>query len=383
MSNAQLLDLAVAATASAVRAAMPFVGTGVGERSQMDREATAAMAAVLDGSGRDLVVAAAEGERDGVAPLALREPSSSRRASRIFCDPVDGTMPASMGLDRAFSVIAIADDSASSWHDRLPDSTSVFSIGSHTADVRGVINEPSRIPAVVSATLSQRDSRLATLSREDNILLMEDLSDRVAELRSGRRDVVARADSEPPYATIERDRWFAVGDATVLLPFEAASEIGRMGLVECAIQSGCYSSWEGRIVSRDIMKAHPKGTLGYLAAFAELRDDPDECMARMFTDVERARFSAHGLNAQQITSTLTPDGFGAGRKSVVAIAALRQSAPVGGRPRRSRIASPSSKSPLRSLVHVIGRVDGLVKQGVAIVHGIPNEPIDHVEVTWR
>jgi hypothetical protein len=311
----QLTADARSAVVTAVAAAFPFVGQGEASRTLLDAAAARAIDSVLTAaiSRPDLAVVACEGKRDG----AWTVPTSNEDccAAYAYCDPIDGTLSASRGGPRSFSVLALG-FRPPSWHCRLDDTFSVFTIGSREDELNGLFEADEDWASYLSYVIADPAIQKATLNRLDNMRLLHDMG--------GPPIDAFETGSQNGYRpTLRAPGVIAVGDATVTLAFECQVEFGRMGLVEAEIESVLYRSWAGLLVSRDRIRGLNGGLAEYLHRYLSARQSADlAALSALFTEFELACIGSLGIDLMTATRPLNRTSFGAGFAGLAVIAAL-------------------------------------------------------------
>ena len=311
----QLTVDARSAVVTAVAAAFPFVGQGEAHRTLLDAAAAQAIDSVLSVaiSHPDLAVVACEGKRDG----AWTVPASNRDCctTYAYCDPIDGTLSASRGGPRSFSVLALG-FRPPSWHCRLDDTFSVFTIGSREDELNGLFEADEDWALYLSRVIADPAIQKATLNRSDNMRLLHDMGGPSI----GAFEMGSRSGYRP---TLRAPGVIAVGDATITLAFECQVEFGRIGLVEAEIESVLYRGWAGLLVSRDRIRRMNGGLAGYLSRYLSARQRADlAALSALFTEFELACIERLGIDLMTATRPLNRTSFGAGDTGLAVIAAL-------------------------------------------------------------
>lgn len=311
----QLTADAQSAVVMAVAAAFPFVGQGEASRILLDAVAAQAIDSVLSAapSRPDLAVVACEGKRD----RAWTVPTSNQDCctTYAYCDPIDGTLSASRGGPRSFSVLALG-FRPPSWHCKLDDTFSVFTIGSREDELYGLFETDEEWASYLSRVIADSAIQKATLNRRDNMRLLHDMGGPPISAF----EVGSKSGYRP---TLRAPGVIAVGDATVTLALECQVEFGRVGLVEAEIESALYRGWVGLLVSRDRIRGLNGGLTEYLHRYLSARQRADPAaLSVLFTEFELACIGSLGIDLMTATRPLNRTSFGAGDAGLTVIAAL-------------------------------------------------------------
>lgn len=294
---------------------LPFVGKGVGVCDELDAVVTASIQHELERLSESAKVAfsigKSEGERDGVTPAILKDVHGSDPHLWVYVDPVDGTTTGANGGTRCYSAMAVDASPPSELLKCLPDSTSIFFVGSNLdafpADItRGSDGLRELMHAVP-------DVKVGMLHREDNRLLFEHLKG---------RPVVWRHGTQTGYLpSVETDDGLLVGDSTVTLPYEVPVGFGRVGMVEAVIESTLWTSWNALVVSKQRILEHDETSAGYLDDYLATLSSGCFEMAQFFTEDEAQQLRSQGVDEEMLTA-LNPASLGRTYESVVVVASI-------------------------------------------------------------
>jgi hypothetical protein len=314
--------------AGVVARCLPLIGSGAERSRDLDAVATRELEMQLikwsDRRHIDLALGRAEGERDGSPSLSLegahQEGAHQEGAPtwHVYSDPVDGTLCGVSGEPRCCSALALDKAKPPRLVRDLPDSTSIFFVGSNFHDVVPDLSDVRESLESVALACRERDGLFGSLNRPDNRQLVED----VFGLHRPRNVTACKTGHAE---TIFSDGVVLVGDSTVTLPLEADAGFGRIGFVEAIIESALWRNWVGLVMSKGAMAEWPGGPMSYLDSYARAIKAGTATVDNFFTPVECVLIKSSNLESV-VLGPLSRESLGRSDETVTLIAGITGSA---------------------------------------------------------